>query len=94
MFDRGYDNIFTTVKPILDKYGFKASIFLACDYIESGKGMNWEQVRQLYLDGYDIESHGSEHTRLTELQSPDQIESIVSGGKECLQEHGFTPTAF
>jgi len=47
MFDRGYDNIFTTAKPILDKYGFKASIFIACDYIESGKGMNWNQVRQL-----------------------------------------------
>jgi len=94
MFDRGYDNIFTTAKPILDKYGFKASIFIACDYIESAKGMNWDQVRQLYLDGYDIESHGSEHTRLTDVQSYDQIESIVSGGKECLQEHGFTPTAF
>ena len=48
MFDRGYDNIFTTAKPILDKYGFKASIFIACDYIENGKGMNWNQIRQLY----------------------------------------------
>jgi hypothetical protein len=47
MFDRGYDNIFTTAKPILDKYGFKASIFITCDYIESAKGMNWDQVRQL-----------------------------------------------
>lgn len=94
MFDRGYQNIFSTAKPILDKYGFKASIFIACDYIESGKGMNWDQVRQLYLDGHNIQSHGSEHTRLTDLQSYDQIESIVSGGKECLEEQGFIPTAF
>src|SRR5574339_912954 len=94
MFDREYDNIFTTAKPILDKYGFKASIFIACDYIENGKGMNWNQVRQLYLDGYDIQSHGSEHKRLTDVQSYDEIESIVSGGKECLEEHGFSPTVF
>jgi len=94
MFDRGYQNIFTTAKPILDKYGFKASIFIACDYIENGKGMNWNQVRQLYLDGYDIQSHGSEHKRLTDVQSYDEIESIVSGGKECLEEQGFSPSVF
>src|SRR5574339_95341 len=94
MFDRVYKNIITTAKPILDKYGFKASIFIACDYIESAKGMNWDEVRQLYLDGYDIQSHGSEHKRLTDVQSYDEIASIVSGGKECLEEHGFSPTVF
>lgn len=94
MFDRGYENIFSTAKPILDKYGFKASIFIACDYIESGKGMSWDQVRQLYLDGYDIQSHGLEHTRLTDVQSYDQIDSIVRGGKVCLEEQGFSPIAF
>ena len=94
MFDRGYKNIITTAKPILDKYGFKASIFIACDYIESAKGMNWDEVQQLYLDGYDIQSHGSEHKRLTDVQSYDEIASIVSGGKECLEEHGFSPTVF
>jgi len=94
MFDRGYKNIITTAKPILDKYGFKASIFIACDYIESAKGMNWNEVRQLYLDGYDIQSHGSEHKRLTDVQSYDEIASIVGGGKECLEERGFSPTVF
>ena len=55
MFDRGYESIFSKAKPIMDKFGFKASIFIACDYIEDGeKGMNWNQVRQLYTDGYDI----------------------------------------
>jgi len=73
VFDRGYENIFTTAKPILDKYGFKASIFIACDYVESGKGMNWNQVRQLYLDGYDIQSHGLKHIRLSEINSTAEI---------------------
>ena len=45
MFDRGYDTIYSTAKPILDKFGFKASIFIACDYIETGSGMSWNQVR-------------------------------------------------
>ncbi|HSL14147.1 MAG TPA: polysaccharide deacetylase family protein [Nitrososphaeraceae archaeon] len=94
MFDRGYQSIFSTAKPIMDKFGFKASIFIACDYIEKGNGMSWNQVRQLYNDGYDIQSHGLEHTRLTELKSENEIQSVISGGKECLQDNGFSPTAF
>ncbi|MGI0050870.1 MAG: hypothetical protein ACRD8K_03945, partial [Nitrososphaeraceae archaeon] len=33
MFDRGYESIFSKAKPIMDNFGFKASIFIACDYI-------------------------------------------------------------
>ncbi|MGZ5470137.1 MAG: polysaccharide deacetylase family protein [Nitrososphaeraceae archaeon] len=94
MFDRGYESIFSKAKPILDKFGFKASIFIACDYIENGEGMNWNQVRQLHTEGYDIQSHGLEHTRLTDLKSENEIQSVISGGKECLQKNGFSPTAF
>ena len=94
MFDRGYKTTFTEVKPILDKYGFKATMFIACDYIEGGKGMSWDQVKELYNNGYDIQSHGLEHERLTEIESANEIESIVSGGKECLEEKSFSPTIF
>jgi len=95
MFDRGYESIFSKAKPIMDKFGFKASIFIACDYIENnGEGMNWNQVRQMYNDGYDIQSHGLSHTRLTDLKSENEIQSVISGGKECLEENGFSPTVF
>jgi peptidoglycan/xylan/chitin deacetylase (PgdA/CDA1 family) len=95
MFDRGYQSIFSTAKPIMDKFGFKASIFIACDYIEDGEeGMNWNQVRQLYTDGYDIQSHGLIHTSLADLKSENEIKSVISGGKECLQKNGFSPTVF
>jgi peptidoglycan/xylan/chitin deacetylase (PgdA/CDA1 family) len=95
MFDRGYQSIFSAAKPIMDKFGFKASIFIACDYIEDGeKGMNWNQVKQLYNEGYDIQSHGLSHTILTDLKSENDIQSIISGGKECLQDRGFSPIAF
>src|SRR5215203_5338791 len=94
MFDRGYETTFTKAKPILDKYGFKASMFIACGNIEGGKGMSWNQIRKLFEDGHDIQAHGSEHTRLTYLKSSEEIESIVSEGKECLQENGFSPIVF
>ena len=68
MFDRGFESIFSKAKPIMDNFGFKASVFIACDYIENGEGMNWNQVRQLYNDGYDIQSHGLKHTRPSRSQ--------------------------
>lgn len=94
MFDRGYESIFSLGKPIMDKYGFKASIFIACDYINDGAGMDWDQVRELYHNGYDVQSHGLEHKRLTELKSSSEIDTVVSGGKDCLEEQGFSPTIF
>lgn len=94
MFDRGYKSIFSMAKPIMDKYGFKASIFIACDYVNDGDGMDWDQVRVLYQNGYDIQSHGLEHKRLTELKSSSEIDTVVSGGKDCLEEQGFSPTIF
>jgi len=94
IFDRGYETTFTTAKPILDKYGFKATMFIACGNIEGGKGMSWNQIRELYDEGHDIQAHGSEHIRLTYLKSSEEIESIVSEGKECLEEKGFSPTVF
>jgi peptidoglycan/xylan/chitin deacetylase (PgdA/CDA1 family) len=94
LFDRGYKTTYTTAKPILDKYGFKASIFVVCEYAEMRRGLNWDQVRELYNDGYDIQSQGSEQTKLTEIKSPQEIESIISGGKRCLEEKGYSPTVF
>jgi peptidoglycan/xylan/chitin deacetylase (PgdA/CDA1 family) len=42
IFDRGYKSTFTKAKPILDKYDFKVSVFVACSQTESPKGMTWD----------------------------------------------------
>ena len=94
LFDRGYKSTFTKAKPILDKYDFKVSIFVACSRTESPKGMTWDQLRQLQDEGHDIQSHGSEHIKLVDIKSYEQIETIVKEGKKCLQKQGFSPTIF
>ena len=57
-FDDGWSQI-TYAKHILDKYGFKASFFVVCNYANSGniKCMNWQDIAALQKDGMDIESH-------------------------------------
>ena len=94
VFDRGYKTTFTKAKPILDKYNFKITLFVACDRTQSPKGLNWDQLKQLQNEGHDIQSHGSTHLNLIELDTYEEMETIIREGKECLQEKGFHPTVF
>lgn len=109
MFDRGYENQFTTAKPILDKYGFKVSFFVICSFVEGSgyhklangsellheadNAMDWDQIRQLQEEGHDIESHGKEHKDLRQL-SYEELEEEIAGSKECLEDHDLKPVFF
>jgi hypothetical protein len=115
MFDRGYKSQFTNAKPILDKYGFKASFFIICNFIDGGGyyrlsngselfhnnsnpvtnigRMSWDQIKQLYKEGHDIESHGKEHRDLRILSS-EALEHEIAESKKCLSDQGLKPTYF
>jgi peptidoglycan/xylan/chitin deacetylase (PgdA/CDA1 family) len=54
---------YTNAKPILDKYGYKATFYIICNYVGDGEGqdnssarMSWEDITELYKEGYDIGS--------------------------------------
>src|SRR5919199_6526616 len=65
-----YDDIksqFTNAKPILDKYGFKGTFFIVCNWTISNNSIltwqnisklysrtSWQDITQLYRDGHDI----------------------------------------
>lgn len=109
MFDRGYENQYTVAKPILDKYGFKVSFFVICSFVEGSgyhkladgsellhaadNAMDWDQIKQLYKEGHDIESHGKEHRDLRHLSSDELADEIV-GSKECLEDYDLKPVFF
>jgi hypothetical protein len=48
-FDDGWKSQITYAKPILDKYGLKASFFVVCNYVNSGdiRRMNWQDIATL-----------------------------------------------
>ena len=49
---------FTTAKPILNQYGYKASFFITCNYVGQTHRLNWNDILALQQDGQDIESKG------------------------------------
>ncbi|MGC2572494.1 MAG: polysaccharide deacetylase family protein, partial [Candidatus Nitrosopolaris sp.] len=94
-FDDGWKSQITYAKPILDKYGFKASFFVVCNYADSGniKRMNWQDIAALQKDGMDIESHTMDHKPLNML-SWDGLLYEIAGSKQCLADHGIDSSIF
>jgi hypothetical protein len=58
-FDDGWKSQITYAKPILDKYGLKASFFVVCNYVNSGdiRRMNWQDIATLQQDRMDTVSY-------------------------------------
>lgn len=96
-FDDGYEEFYTTVWPILDRYGFTATVFLVVDYLGHDSGwagqgahrsaslLTWEQVRELAAHGITFGSHTLTHPRLSTLPR-DEVWREIRMSRDILQE--------
>ena len=93
-FDDGRKSQLIYAKPILDKYGFKASFFLICGRVGTQPSwMNWQDTAELKKDGMDIESHTMTHANLNKL-SANALNYEIRGSKQCFAKHGYNTTIF
>jgi peptidoglycan/xylan/chitin deacetylase (PgdA/CDA1 family) len=89
-FDDGYKSQYTTVKPILDKYGFKGTFYVVCNYAQKidTDRMNWTEINELHQQGHDIGSHTMNHADLTQLPAY-RIDYEIGTSKQCLIGNGI-----
>ena len=92
-FDDNRKGDFTYAKPILDKYGFKATFFIICGKTTDKGAMNWQDIAAMQRDGMDIESHTITHKHLNHL-SANALNFEIAGSKQCLASHGYNITSF
>ena len=93
-FDDGRKSQYTQAKPILDKYGFKATFYAVCNYLDNKKGyMSWKDIETLYKEGHDIGSHSMNHAHLQKL-SKKGVSFEVAQSKKCFEDHGINATTF
>jgi peptidoglycan/xylan/chitin deacetylase (PgdA/CDA1 family) len=92
-FDDNRKGDFTFAKPILDKYGFKATFFIICGKTTDKGAMNWQNIAAMQRDGMDIESHTMTHKHLNHL-SANALNFEIAGSKQCLANHGYNVTSF
>ncbi|KOC55780.1 xylanase deacetylase [Clostridium botulinum] len=84
-FDDGYKDNYETAYPILKKYGFKATVFVITNCIDTGEYLTSEQLKELDKNGFDVQSHTANHETLTEFSYDKQYDT-VSKSKEKLEK--------
>ncbi len=88
-FDDGYKNNHTEAMPILRKYGFTATIFVATDYVGKTSSwarldsipelplLSWSEIKEMNDLGIEFGSHTCGHTRLTQLSEVEMETELV-----------------
>lgn len=100
-YDDGFEECYTVIAPILEKYGLKGAFFINANFIDSDdnyrkqfnvrtnnyvkKPMSWEQVIDLHKRGHLIGSHGLDHFNFENLNT-NEITQQVEVNKKILEE--------
>jgi len=95
-FDDGYKNNFEYAYPILKKFGFPATIFLATNYIGNDERfLDWDQVRIMSKNNISFGSHTKAHFYLGVINDEKgAFEEIVGSKKRIEQEIGIAVDYF
>ncbi len=96
-FDDGYRDFLDEVLPVLDRYGFKGTLFLVADRVGGTNAwdarhgdpprelLDWSEAAALAEKGMEIGSHGRTHRFLPEL-SGEELEEEIAGSKRILED--------
>jgi len=98
-FDDGLESVYTSAFPILERYGFPATVFLVPDYCGRWNDwpsqpsvaprlplLSWPQIREMDRYGVEFGAHTLSHPRLDRL-SRDEVEREILGSKASIEEH-------
>ena len=98
-FDDGFHDFYTSGFPILQKFGFTATMFLPTAFISNsgvrrsfrGKEcLTWDEIRELRVAGMEFGSHTISHPKLVDLEWA-EIESELSNSKSEIERQLDAP---
>jgi peptidoglycan/xylan/chitin deacetylase (PgdA/CDA1 family) len=93
-FDDGFRNNLTAALPILQQFGFSATIFVVTGYVGRRVGWtrspgipdlelaSWDEIRQLAEGGFEIGAHSVSHPNLCRLSSEEVRREIMESKQE------------
>jgi len=98
-FDDGYQNVYSKAFPVLQQYGFRATIFLIAEFCgrynnwpthASPVGLqpllSWTEIKEMDRYGIEFGSHTLTHPDLTRIV-PKEAEREIVRSKEMIQSH-------
>ena len=83
-FDDGYRDFLSEAWPLLKRYGFAATVFVAtervggraewdCNFGEPAELLSWQEIRTLAAEGVTFGAHGATHRYLRDLSVADML---------------------
>ena len=100
-FDDGFQDFYTNAFPLLNQYGFSATVYLPTAYIgtttQAFKGtecLTWDQVRELQKAGVEFGSHTVTHPQLKSVRAEDAQAEIRFSKETIEQELGCPVSSF
>ena len=88
-FDDSFITQYTRAKPLFDSKGIKASIMATTANVGRSKYyMSWDQLTEMYNEGWEIGAHSVSHPDLLQLNEA-AIRYELSQSKAVLEAHGF-----
>ena len=105
-FDDGYACVGKHAVPILQKYGFPATVFVVSDGVGrtnewdrmGGKPviplMGWSELRELQACGWEIGGHTRSHPQMDLLPRSEALSELIEGKQIVQEEVGIEPQTF
>ncbi len=88
-FDDGYRDNYENAYPILQKYGFKGTIFGTTSYLGVYPNYTtWDMAREMDANGISIESHTVDHKSMTDLTDEQLRSELVDSKRKAEEELG------
>lgn len=76
--DDGWRSTYDIAYPILKQYGYPATLFVYTDLIMGGtKTLDWDLIRELSLNGIDVQGHTKTHSDLTQKAAQESMKDYL-----------------
>jgi peptidoglycan/xylan/chitin deacetylase (PgdA/CDA1 family) len=93
-FDDSAKSHYTTVRPILKRYGFGATFFITEGFdfpTNKTDYMTWQEIAELHRDGFEIGNHTRDHMGVNKDNIAELAEQIEAINQQCAA-HGIPRT--
>jgi peptidoglycan/xylan/chitin deacetylase (PgdA/CDA1 family) len=92
-FDDVRRTVFTIGKPVLDKYGYRGTLYVTTLNTNNPGYMNWDDIAAATRAGWEIGAHTHTHANLTKITDAEIEQEFDQSMSEFLA-HGYTPRNF
>jgi len=96
--DDGYKTFYQNSLPLLEKYGFPATVFINSESVGGGTYMDWSELKKIHERGIEIGNHSHSHAYFLNIPGLERTEHFKQDVQRCqseIKEHlGFAPDIF